>query len=130
MQLDYTGVINAYGDNIVRLYDFDKFQAQEFLELLKQTVIADKRELDLSTVEFIEPRNCNLTFRISDEDEGITSTDNVNFYCDMTIEGYKEMLILIEPFCKKDTKACQYLYDVDSLTDLLFTPSGSWEAED
>ncbi len=124
MQLDYTGVINEYGDNIVRLFDFDKVQAEQFRQLLEQTVVVDRKEFDLSTVDFIEADDCNLIFRISDEDEGIRSSDNTNFFCDMTIEGYQQMLTLIEPFCKKDTKACEYLYDVDSHTDLLFTPAG------
>ena len=35
------------------------------------------------------------------------------------------MVRLLEPFCKKETKGHQYLYDVDTPTDLLFAPSAS-----
>jgi hypothetical protein len=33
------------------------------------------------------------------------------------------MAKLLEPFCKKETKGFQYLYDIDNPTDLLFSPS-------
>ncbi|WP_302850212.1 hypothetical protein [Polaribacter cellanae] len=38
------------------------------------------------------------------------------------MESYIEMLRLLEPFCKKESKGYQYLYDVDTPTDLLFAP--------
>lgn len=126
MKLDYSGPINEYGDNLVRLCDFRKDEAILFRDLLRNTLLEKKTYLDLSTVDFIELRNCNLIFRLYESDEGIISNDNVHFYCDMTVEGYLKMLKLIEPFCMRDTNGYQYLYDVDSLTDLLFAPGGNW----
>jgi hypothetical protein len=125
MMLDYIDNINAYGDNVVRLYDFDRLQAVKFRQCLQETVILNK-QFDLSTADFIESRNCYLILRISEEDEGITTTDNINFYCDLSISAYEQMIALLEPFCIKETKGHQYLYDVDSLTDFLFSPSGTW----
>jgi len=130
MQLDFIENINAYGDNIVRLYDFDRKQADKFMKILQLSIIKNKKHLELSTIDFIQSRNCNLVLRITDEDFGIVSTDNENFFCDMTLKSYKQMIILIEPFCKKETKAHQFLYDVDSLTDFLFSPAGTWEEEE
>ena len=129
MQLDYIENINAYGDNIVRLYDFDRKQADKFMKLLIQSIIKNKKQMDLSTINFIESRNCSLILRISDEDFGIITDDNENFFCDMTIKSYKHIIKLIEPFCLKETKAHQFLYDVDSLTDFLFSPAGTLEED-
>ena len=126
MQLDYIDNINEYGDDIVRLYDFDKFQADMFRKLLQDTIITHKRMLDLSSIDFIQRRNCNLILRISTEDTGITTSDKENFICDLTPETYQRMIGLLEPFCKKETKGYQWLYDVDSNTDFLFTPAGTW----
>ena len=126
MQLDYINKINEFGDNIVRLYDFDRSQAIKFQQLVKQTIVADKKQLDLSTVDFIQERNCNLILRISDEDAGIIRSGKHKFFCDLTIEGYMHMVVLLEPFCKRETKGYQWLYDVDSPTDLLFSPGGTW----
>lgn len=126
MQLDYIDKINEFGDNIVRLYDFDSSQADKFRQMVKQTIITDKNQLDLSTVDFIQERNCNLILRISDEDLGIIRYGREKFVCDLTIEGYEHLISLLEPFCKKETKGYQWLYDIDSQTDFLFSPGGTW----
>jgi len=126
MQLDYIDKINEFGDNMVRLYDFDSSQAIQFQQKVKQVILIDKKPLDLSTVDFIQARNCNLILRISDEDLGIERTGKQKFCCDLTIEGYKHLISLLEPFCKKETKGYQWLYDIDSQTDFLFSPGGTW----
>lgn len=126
MKLDYIDDINEYGDNIVRLYEFDKSEAIKFRDIVLQTVLTNKNQLDLVTVEFIEPRNCNLILRISDTDEGIITDDSYNFRCNLTIEGFRQMMKLLEPFCNRETMGYQYLYDIDSLTDFLFSPGGTW----
>jgi hypothetical protein len=126
MELDYIDNLNTHGDNVVRLYNFDKSEAIKFRELIQQIIIQNKCRLDLSKVEFIERRNCNLILGLFTDDEGILSPDNENFFCILTLESYENMLKLIEPFCKKESKAHQYLYDVDSQTDFLFAPAGTW----
>lgn len=77
-------------------------------------------------MEFIEARNCNLILGLFKTDEGILSNDNKTFYCALTLESYKNMLKLIEPFCKKESKAYRILYDIDNPTDFLFSPAGTW----
>jgi hypothetical protein len=126
MKLDYISNINIHGDNVVRLYEFDMAQAVKFRDLLRQEVLMNKSDLELSGIDFIEARNCRLTLRIAMEDLGITSTDQVNFFCDLTLNAYSKMVTLLSPFCKRETIGYQYLYDVDSSTDLLFSPGGTW----
>lgn len=126
MNLDYIDKTNEYGDNMVRLYDFDKAESIKFRDAVQQTIIVNKKLLPLTTLDFIHARNCYLTLRISDEEEGITTTDKVNFVCDLTLNGYEHMISLLETFCKKETKGYQWLYDVDSQTDFLFSPGGTW----
>jgi len=126
MQLDYIENINEFGDNVVRLYNFDKSQVIKFRELIKDTVVTRKLRLDLSQVDFIENRNCNLILGLFKTDEGILSQDNSTFYCVLTLESYHTMLKLLDPFCQKETKGYQYLYDVDNPTDFLFSPAGTW----
>lgn len=126
MELDYIENINEYGDNVVRLYNFDKSEAIKFSELIQNIIIQNKCRLDLSKIDFIERRNCNLILGLFTSDEGIISPDNENFFCILTMESYKNMLKLIDPFCKKESKAHQYLYDIDTPTDFLFAPAGTW----
>jgi len=126
MELDYIENINEYGDNVVRLYNFDKSQAIKFRALIKDIVVNRKQKLDLSQIGFIENRNCNLILGLFKTDEGILSSDNKTFYCALTLESYNTMLKLLESFCEKETKGYQYLYDIDNPTDFLFSPAGTW----
>ncbi len=126
MTLDYIANINEFGENIVRLYDFDMIQSEKFRQIVKLTIITNKRNLDLSTVDFIESRNCKMVMRIADQDYGIRSNDNKKFFCDVTMETYIDMITILEPFCKKETKGHQFLYDIDTPTDFLFSPGGTW----
>jgi hypothetical protein len=126
MKLDYIPDINAFGGNVVRLYQFDKTQSILFRNAFCQRVLKEKQKLDLATLDFIECRNCNLVLRISQEDEGITTENNIDFVCKLRLKSYEKMLVLLSPFRKKRTIPYQYLYDVDSLTDFLFSPGGSW----
>ena len=62
MELDYIENVNGLDENIVRLYNFDKAEAILFRDLLKETIIDKRQKLDLSQVDFITSRNCNLIF--------------------------------------------------------------------
>jgi hypothetical protein len=126
MKLDYIHNINEYGEHVVRLYDFPKQEAIRVKQAIEETVIANQQPLDLATLEFVEPRNCYLTLRIADSNEGILTLDKVEFHCFLTLEGYKQMVKLMEPFCLKDSKAYQFLYEIDTPIDFLFAPAGTW----
>ncbi|MEZ7876131.1 MAG: hypothetical protein QMB86_03925 [Polaribacter sp.] len=125
MELDYIENVNGLGENVVRLYNFNKAEAIQFRALLKEKIIDKKQKLDLSEVDFITPRNCNLIFGLFKSDEGIITKDNETFFCVLTLSGFKNMLKLLEPFCNKESRSFQYLYDIDNPTDLLFSPSAS-----
>lgn len=126
MELDFIDQVNEYGESVVRLYNFTKEEATVFRDLIKSTLIERNIRLDLSKIDFIESRNCNLILGLFNTDEGILSSDHKTFYCALTLENYKSMLTLIEPFCNKNTKSHQYLYDIDNPIDFLFSPAGTW----
>ncbi|WP_347173476.1 hypothetical protein [Polaribacter uvawellassae] len=126
MELDYIENVNDHGENVVRLYNFDKAEAIQFRDLIKDIIIAKKQRLDLSEVDFIQPRNCNLLFGLFNSDEGILTKDNETFFCVLTMESFVNMVQLLEPFCQKESRGFQYLYDIDNPTDLLFFPTASW----
>ena len=127
MEIDYLDDINGHDQNIVRLYNFNKAEAILFRDLLKETIIKNRQKLDVSKVDFIESRNCNLIFGLFKSDEGILTKDNETFFCILTLEGFNKMIELIEPFCKKESKGYQYLYDIDNPIDLMFCPSETYD---
>ena len=126
MKLEYLDTVNGNGDNIIRLYDFDIFQADKFKQALKQTILHNNKMLGLSELDFIQSINCNLTFRISNTDNGITTPDKKQFFCDLTIRAYEQMVLLLVPFCKEVSNNYQWLYDTNSETELLFSSDGKW----
>ncbi len=125
MELDYVKDINEYGESLIRLYDFDQLEAKEFSEVVKQWLQESQEPLDLGSLAFVTPVNCNLLLVRTKEDYGILTQDRTTFYCGLTLEGFEELLELIEPFCHKDTKAYRMLYDLDNPIDFMFHPSGS-----
>ena len=125
MELDYIENVNGLGENIVRLFDFNKAEAILFRDLLKEMIIEKKQKLDLSQIDFINTTNYNLIFGLFKSDEGILTKDKETFFCILTIEGFIKMISFLEPFCKKESKGYTYLYDIDNPTDLLFSPYAS-----
>ena len=113
-------------NQLVRLYDFDTSQAAMLKEAIQKTEIEGKGEINLSSLEFIDPVNCNLNLRISKEDIGIMTQDKINFVCCLTIAGFKEMIYFLVPFCVGDADGYQWLYDLDCPIDFLFSPGGTW----
>lgn len=126
MELDFIDNVNEFGENVVRLYNFDKQEAIQFRDLIQSVIIDNNQKLYLTEIAFIESRNCKLIMGSFKEDEGIFTLDYETFFCALTMDGYKEMLRLLEPFCKKETKGHSYLYDLDNPTDFLFAPAGTW----
>lgn len=125
MKLEFLDNVNEYGDQVIRLYNFDKSEAIKFRDAIQKTVIDLSLPLDSSTLDFIEHINCKLILHLSETDEGILTMDNKTFFCDLTLDGYKNMIRLIEPFCIKEIKSFVMLYDVDTQVDFLFSPYGN-----
>jgi hypothetical protein len=125
MKLDFKDHINEFGDNLVRLFAFDQHEALLFKQALVDTIIDKKESLKVDQLDFIEAQNCTLTLAIGDEDLGIYSEDKKHFIGALTLASFEKMVTYITPFCNKESKAYRMLYDVDSLTDFVFTPSGT-----
>lgn len=121
MKLKFLEDINEYDEHAIRLNDFDKAEAVMFLQLLKDITSGNCNLVELTDYDFIEAINCELILRVSESDEGITTEDNKLFVCDLTRESYADMIILIRPFCLKETDAYQYLYELDNPIDFLFS---------
>ena len=126
MKLEFLENINEYNEHAIRLYDFDSAQANVFRERISRFIVDKENSLDLSALDFIEPVNCQLILRTAEEDLGISTIDNIHFVCDLTVNSYKNITILLEPFCKKESQGYQWLYDIDTPIDLLFSAGGSW----
>lgn len=125
MKLEFLDEVNEYGDQVIRLFHFDKSEAIQFRDAVQNTIVDQNKSLDLLTLDFIEHINCKLILHLSETDEGIITMDYQTFFCDLTMDGYKNIVRLIEPFCIKESKSFVMLYDIDTQIDFLFSPYGS-----
>lgn len=126
MHLDFIPNINEHGESVLRLYNFKKEDTIKLTEVIKEKLLEDKEPIDMALLDFVEPRNCNVTLRLSFEDEGITRDSKFEFFCDLREESYEKILELLEPFCHKNLRTHQYLYDLDTPIDFLVSPAGTW----
>lgn len=143
MKLEYIKDINGYDEHAIRLSDFDSAQANKFRDVINGLIAANtnqthvkvlpvgedlgeapKTPVELTSHDFIELLNIKLTLRVAEEDLGITTTDYVDFFCDLTIDSYKNIAMLLEPFCRKESRGYQWLYDIDTPIGFLFSAGG------
>ena len=116
---------NVVSENLIRLYDFNQKETKELADLIYQKIIVDKEKLELTSIEFIKPVNCQLTLQLSTFDKGITKTDNEDlFMCDLTQQSY---LTAIE--CMKAAADGGYNWLCDTSNDnidFLYSIGGTW----
>lgn len=130
MKLEWLQGMEEYdleSDEIVRLFDFTKDEALLFKKAIEYFVLELNESLDLTRLSYVEALNCNLIFQLTDEDYGIEFVQKTGFICGLTRDSYEKMIQLIEPFCARDLSSYQWLYDVDTEIDLLFSPSAKAE---
>jgi hypothetical protein len=121
MKLEFSENVNEYDEHIIRLSEFDAAQVKKFQAWVNQLATGKETYINITTLDFMKAINCKVILRVSKEDRGIWTTDRVHFICDLTIEGYKKMISLLEPFSKKESKSYQYLYDLDTPIDFLLS---------
>lgn len=130
MRLEFLKNINGYDEHAIRLSDFNAGQAVMFFGTIDRLIRHGKDPIDLNTLDFIQPVNCRLTLRIAQEDLGISTEDNKTFFCDLTLPAYKLISGLIQPFCKKESKGYQWLYDIDTPIGFLFSAGKDMPVEE
>lgn len=122
---DHGKFVNVVSERLIRLYDFDMHEALKLKEIIEEELLGNHREIRFSSLDFVEPLNCDLVLKMFNIDKGIALADSGNFECYLTNAAYKEMMYLMEPFCEGAT-GYQWLYDLDCPIDLLFSPGGTW----
>ena len=121
MKLEFLVHINEFEEHAIRLSDFNSEQARQFKNIIDGFISDHSTAIEIADLDFIEAVNCRLLLRMSEEDFGIRTNDVSQFYCDLTIDAYKNMSRLLEPFGRKESKGYEWLYDLDIPIGLLFS---------
>jgi hypothetical protein len=69
---------------------------------------------------------CRLILKVGSKDEGTIHVSNAVFECILTRATWENAEGLVEPFCEGNLSGYQWLYDLDTDIEFLFSPSGDW----
>ncbi len=118
---------DVVSENLIRLYDFNSKEVNQFQSLIQRLINKSISEIDLENQDFIEAINCQLKLVIHKDNNGINKVAENSFICKMNKESYQHIEHLIEPFTKR-LEGYQWLDELcsDSEIDFLFSVGGSW----
>ena len=132
MKLEYLNNISDGGkykdvvaENLIRLYDFTKNETEALANHLQQSLLINKQHLNLYSIDFIEPLNCQLFFQLGSLDMGIKKTDKPNvFICELTESTFTNMIGLMKAV---SDSGYNWLCDTSADNiDFLYSAGGTW----
>jgi hypothetical protein len=114
-------------DSIIRAFDFDSSEACHFRNILSSLANGSISEINLSGLPFVSAvGGCNLVLKVGTTDKGTIQVSNDVFECTLTSDTWQNAEGLVEPFCKGNLKGYQWLYNLNTDIQFLFSPNGKW----
>lgn len=126
MKLEHLASAPTRDDELVRLFDFGPEESNLLVASITNWLRDTSTPLELAELPFISTVNCSLSLVVVTQDEGIHEVSPGAYDCRMTIDSFSRMLELMGPFSKGQTGGYQWLYDLDTPIEFLFSPNGSW----
>ena len=114
-------------DSILRIFDFDSHEAYQFRDVLAKLANGAISETDLSDLQFVTSIDGRrLILKVGARDKGVIQVSGTVFECILTRHTWENAEGLVEPFCEGNLSGYQWLYDLDTDIQFLFSPSGDW----
>ena len=114
-------------DSILRIFDFDSPEACHFRDVLSKLASGGISEIDLSDLPFVTSIDgCRLILKVGTRDKGVIHFSSTIFECILTRLTWDNAEGLVEPFCGGNLSGYQWLYDLNTDIQFLFSPSGDW----
>jgi hypothetical protein len=115
-------------DSIIRIFDFDSHEACLFRNTVSELADGSAATVDLGSLPFVESvGRLRLFLRVGEKDEGVIPFPRDTYECILTKEAWEDVQSLVEPFCRSIGQSTyQWLYNLDTDIELLFSPSGHW----
>ena len=111
---------------LIRLYAFNRAEAQKLRELVKSLSSASRQSVSLDEENWIEPVDgCRLVLRLGSRDEGTHEVGPLSFECLLNSSGWNNMEGLLDPFCESDPVGFQWLTNTGKVS-LLLSRNGNW----
>jgi hypothetical protein len=84
-------------------------------------------EINLSDLPFLSSvSGCNVVLKVGTTDKGTIRVSSGVFKCILTKDTWQRAEVLVEPFCTGNFKGYQWLYNLNTDIQFLFSPSGKW----
>lgn len=114
-------------DAIFRVFDFNSSEACQFRDILVGLSNGSVSEVHMKELPFIAVAGeCHLVLKVGSMDAGIVTRSGTDFECVLKRNTWKNAACLVEPFCEEELSGHQWLYDLDTDIEFLFSPSGDW----
>jgi hypothetical protein len=115
-------------DSILRIFDFTSSEACQFRDILSKLADGSCTEIVLNSFPFVmSVADCRLVLKVGPKDKGVISHSVNDFECILTRDGWGDAQDFVEPFCDiKDVPGYQWLYNLSTNIELLFSKDGDW----
>jgi hypothetical protein len=129
MKIDYPSIKNPDGLPFVRLYEFQREEAQKLKQTFEGLAAGSLRHIGLQEITSVASVDgTTLTFTLGACDQGVKQTGHRQFDFSMSSEGWLHAAGLTDSFCQQ-----AYMYEFQWLAErarseveLLLSPDGDW----
>ena len=126
MKLQHLPSAPTVDEELIRLFDFGPEETNMLVAAITHWLRDSSTPLELDKLPFMSTENCTLRFLLAAHDEGIHKVSPGAYDCRLTLDSFGQMLELMGPFRRDGTTGFQWLYDLDTPIEFLFSPNGSW----
>jgi hypothetical protein len=111
---------------LIRLYDFNRAEAQSLRELVRSLRDGSRESVSLSEELWIESvKGCSLTLRLGDGEQGVRQSGPSTFDCALAAVNWDNVEGLLDPFCESEPTGFQWLCS-EGRVSLLLSRDGRW----
>ena len=109
MKLEYLPH-SPHGSGLIRLYEYVPEELRELKGIAGKLATGSREQISLDGEKWIVPvDDCRLTLQRGDGDFGVRRVGPLSFECELTVDGWRSVVSLLEQLCNSKTKRSQWL---------------------
>jgi hypothetical protein len=125
MKLEYlpTGPNDS---GLVRLYEYVPEEVRGLKEIIARLAAGAHKRIPLQDEKWIVPVDeCKFSLQKGSGDFGVRRVGPLSFECELTVNGWQNVVVLLDQFCNSKTKRFQWLTRLGRIS-FLISPDGEW----
>ena len=114
------------GLGLIRLYEYVPGEVRELKGIARKLATGASKQISLQGEQWIVPvDDCRLTLQRGDSDFGVRRVGPLSFECELTVDGWRSVVSLLDQFCNSKTKRFQWLTQLGRIS-FLISLDGQW----